>query len=101
MMKKGFALITVLAVLIVIALGTATILQSVGSQNDLKSNNVRDVQAHYLAEAVMQHILWQCRQPGGGGCPVSPAPIVLGGITFNIDTSARPRIRITADYPDI
>lgn len=98
MRKKGFALITVLAVLIVVALGTATILQSVGSQSDLKSNNVRDVRARYLAEAVMQQFLWQCRQPGGCG---NPEPVDLDGITFTINVDNLPEIEITADYPDI
>ena len=60
-MKKGFSLITVLAVLIVIALGTATVLQSVGSHTNMKSNNIQEVKARFLAEAGMQHALWRCR----------------------------------------
>ncbi len=100
MRKKGFALITVLAVLIVVALGTATILQSVGSQSDLKSNNVRDVRAHYLAEAAMQQVLYTCRT-SVSGCDGNPATLTIEDITFNVDISALPRIRITADYPDI
>ena len=64
-MKKGFALITILAVLIIIALGTATILQSVGSHTSMKSNNVSEVKAQYLAEAGMQYALWVCRKNNG------------------------------------
>jgi len=60
-MKKGFALITVLAVLILIALATATVLQSVGTQTNLKSINVQEVQGQGVAEAGMQHALWKCR----------------------------------------
>ncbi len=60
-MKKGFALITVLAVLIMIALGTAAVLQSVGSQTNLKSINVQEVKEQFLSEAGMQYALWRSR----------------------------------------
>ena len=65
-MKKGFALITVLAVLIVVALGTATVLQSVGSQTNLKSKNLQELKAQYLAEAGLQYVLWKCRTDASG-----------------------------------
>ena len=64
-MKKGFVLITVLALLIMVALGAAAILQSVGSQTDMKSNNVKEIKTRYLAEAAMQHAIWKCRANGG------------------------------------
>lgn len=64
-MKKGFALITVLAVLIMIALGTATVLQSLGSQTSMKVTNLQEVKAQYLAEAGMQYALYKCRTNNG------------------------------------
>lgn len=60
-MKKGFALITVLAILIVIALGTATVLQSVGSQTSMKSISLQGLKDQYIAEAGMQYALWCLR----------------------------------------
>jgi Tfp pilus assembly protein PilX len=64
-MQKGFALITVLAVLIMIALGTATVLQSIGSQASMKSLNLQELKDQYLAEAGMQYALWVCRKNNG------------------------------------
>jgi type II secretory pathway component PulK len=60
-MKNGFALITILAVVIMIALGAAALLQSVGSHIGMKSNNLQEVKAQYLAEAGMQYAMWKCR----------------------------------------
>ena len=59
--RKGFILITVLAVLLVIALGAATVLQSVGSQANLKAKSLKEAKSQYLAEAGMQYALWKCR----------------------------------------
>ena len=83
-MKKGFALITVLAVLIMIALGTAAILQSVGSLTNMKSNNIQEVKAQYLAEAGMQQALWKCRTSGCG----SSTSYTIEGITVPITVAA-------------
>ena len=63
-MKKGFAMISVLAIVLVLALGTATVLQSIGSQINMKTNNTRDLECRYLAEAGMQYALWKCRTSG-------------------------------------
>ncbi|MEI7751254.1 MAG: hypothetical protein WCJ71_04090 [Candidatus Omnitrophota bacterium] len=67
-MKRGFALITVLAVAIVVALATTKLLQSLGSNAAIKSNNLQDSRAQFLAEAGMQHALWQCSTPTGCLC---------------------------------
>ena len=79
-MKKGFALITVLAILIIIALGTAMVLKSVGSHTSMKSNNLQDVEAQYVAEAAMQYALWVCRQ-NNGDCST------LNGMTWTMASS--------------
>ena len=82
-MEKGFALITVLAVLLMIALGSAAILQSMGSQTNLKSLNVQEVQNQGLAEAGMQHALWRCRTNTTGCSGVTPCciaeEVTIGG----------------------
>jgi len=95
-MKKGFALITVLAIVIILGLGTATILQSVGSQMNMKSNNLQEVKAQYLAEAGMQHALWKCRT---SGCTTES--ITIDGSTVAIDVSALPKIVTTVTYTDV
>jgi len=64
-MKRGFALITVLAVAIIISLSSAKILQSLGSNASVKSNNLQDCRDQLLAEAGMQRALWQCSTPAG------------------------------------
>ncbi|MFA5167450.1 MAG: hypothetical protein WC530_02830 [Candidatus Omnitrophota bacterium] len=60
-MKKGFSLITVLAGMIVLALGTAAVLQAVGSHSNMKSNNLQEIKAQFLAEAGVLHARWKCR----------------------------------------
>lgn len=82
--KKGFALITVLAVLIMVAVGTATVLQSVGSQTNMKSNNFQEVKAQYLAEAGMQRALWKCRTTG---C-IDELTYQIDGTTVAIDVTS-------------
>jgi Tfp pilus assembly protein PilX len=109
-LKKGFALITVLAVMIMIALGTATILQSMGSVSNLKNNNIREVQAQYLAEAGMQWALWRCRQAGGCSAQTINVPVEdnfgrAGGtapvvITLGALLGGVQQINVRVDYPD-
>ena len=77
--KKGFALITILAVLIMIAVVAATLLQSLGSHTTMKANNLQEVKAQYLAEAGMQYAMWKCRQ--SGGCASLPPSYVIEGTT--------------------
>lgn len=87
-MKNGYALITVLAVLIMIALGAATVLQSMGSITNVKSGNLQEVRGQYLAEAGMQYALAQCRTPGGCAS--------VNGTTKDIDGTA---VKITVPAP--
>ena len=65
-MKNGFARITCLAVVIVIAIATAGILQAVGSHANMKANTLQEVQSKYLAEAGTEYALWKCRTINGG-----------------------------------
>lgn len=81
MMKKGFALITVLVVLILLMMGIAAILQSVGSLTNLKSTNLQEVKDQYLAEAGMQRALWHCRT---GGCATATENPTLEGSVVHI-----------------
>lgn len=74
-------MVTVLAVVIVIALGAAAILQAVGSQTNMKVNNLQEVKAQYLAEAGMQYALWTCRT---SGC------VDNAGFTITVDGTAIP-----------
>lgn len=65
-----------------IALGTTTILQAIGSHTTMKSLNLKDVQAQYLAEAGTQRALWRCRTTG---CVSEAAFPVDGASTVKID----------------
>ena len=85
--KKGFALITVLVILIMIALGTAAVLQSVGSHASMKSISVEETKNQYLAEAGMQHALWKCRT--NGGVCVNET-ITIDGTSVKIDVTENP-----------
>ena len=96
-MRKGFALIMVLVFLILIAIGTTTLLQAVGSHTNTKVDNVRDARFQYLAEACMWHALWQCRQPTG--CKTEKIPI--DGTMVAINADSLPKIVVTpTDYTD-
>lgn len=106
MEKKGFSLITVLAALVVLMLGTAAILQAVGSYANMKYNNHQEVKARFLAEAGMQYALWKCRT---GSCPPSstippsswpstgcPPVATYGGQTITINSTDDTWIAATA-----
>jgi len=108
--KRGFALVTVLAVGIMISLGAATILQSMSSLGKMRATNLKEVRARYIAEAGMQHALYVCRtNPGGcasvpgftvrvfmdGGWVNVPAPITV----YNLGPG-RYDIRVNTQYAD-
>jgi Tfp pilus assembly protein PilX len=98
-MEKGFSLITVLAVLVVLALGTATVLQAVGSHTNMKSNNIQEVKARFLAEAGMQHALWKCRT---SSCTTET--ITIDGTSVAITKTALTnsyKIQVVVDYTDV
>ncbi len=63
-MKNGFALITCLAIVIVIVVGTAGIFQAMGSHANMRANTLQEVQAKYLVEAGVEQAIWQCKQVG-------------------------------------
>lgn len=96
-MKKGFALVTCLAIVLVIALGTAGIFQAVGSHANMKANTLQEIQAKYLAEAGMEYALWKCRAANGGcasnatysvdGTTVPITATSLGGGSYTIQTT--------------
>ena len=100
MMKKGFIMITVLAVLIMIAVGAAAIMQSTGSLTALKINNVEDIKAQYLAEAGIQRAIWLCRT---AAC-ASEAAYTIDGRTVAITVtdlgSGNTQIQTTVNYTD-
>jgi Tfp pilus assembly protein PilX len=108
MMKKGFALITVLVVLILLSIGIATILQSFGSHARMKSNNLQELKAQYLAEAGMQRALWICRN-NAGNCSVANGttitteemtPITITTIPATAGAASY-EINVRVDYTDI
>jgi Tfp pilus assembly protein PilX len=82
-MKRGFALITVLSVAIMIALGAATILQSMSSHVSMKANNLQESRAQFLAEAGMQRALWTCRT-NTVGCAVGETTCCAAEPAFSI-----------------
>lgn len=94
-MKKGFALITVLVVLILVAMGSAAILTSVGSFNTMKAKNVQEIKAQYLAEAGMQYALWKCRT---SACATESISIDEVSVAI---TAALPKITVQVSYPDL
>lgn len=100
MMKKGFIMITVLAVLVMVALGAAALLQSAGSIAVLKANHVRDIRAQYLAEAGIQRAIWLCRTTG---C-ADEAAYSIDGDTVAIDVTdlgtGSTEIVATVNYAD-
>lgn len=66
--SKGFALITVLVVVIVVATLSAGMIRVLNSYTSLKQINLEGIKAQYLAEAAMQWALYQCRS-ADGVCP--------------------------------
>ena len=106
-MKKGFALITCLAVVIVVALATAGILQAIGSHANIKANNLQEVQARYLAEAGAERALWKCSAISGRGNTPPCAPELtysIDGTTVAIDVATLGSgyaIRPSVDYTNL
>lgn len=100
-MKKGFALISVLAALILITLGITTVLNAVASHAGLKNRTLQELKAQYLAEAGMQRALWRCRT---SNCSAANETFPEAGTTIAIATdpttsgAASYKIKITVDY---
>ncbi|HNX68676.1 MAG TPA: type II secretion system protein [Candidatus Omnitrophota bacterium] len=62
---KGFALVTVLVVTILIGLVTAALLPLIMSYSSLKYSGQQEIRAAYLAEAAMQYAIADCKRLGG------------------------------------
>jgi len=73
--SKGFALITVLVVVIVVATLSAGMIRVLNSYTSLKQVNLEGIKAQYLAEAAMQWALYQCRS-ADGVCPTDEDDII-------------------------
>ncbi|OQA57712.1 MAG: hypothetical protein BWY42_00388 [Candidatus Omnitrophica bacterium ADurb.Bin277] len=98
--KNGFALITVLAVLIIVTVGIVTILQSLGSQADMKTKNLQELKAQYLAQAGMQHAIWRCRTSGCASETLRGEEWPIEIVATDIGPGVH-RLDISVDYPDL
>ncbi len=94
--SKGFALVTVLVVVIVVAALSAGVIQVLNSYTSLKQVSLEGIKAQYLAEAAMQWALYQCRS-AGGVCPTTedtviqmPSGDLSDGMTSVISINAGP-----------
>jgi len=99
-MRKGFALITVLVILILIAMGTAVILQTVSSHSVMKAMNVQELQSQALAEAGMQQALLICRQNNGNCLPANGVVInePINGVQVPITIITRALAGVAGSY---
>lgn len=94
-MKKGFALITVLAILIIIGFGSLAILKAVTSHSVLKTTNINEIKAQYLAEAGMQHALWRCRTTG---CQNETLTIEGSSVAITQSGANPVQLKVTVNY---
>lgn len=62
--QRGFALITVLAIAVVLGIATVAILQTAINFGQLKGDYRSSLQTQYIAEAGMQQALYTCRTTG-------------------------------------
>lgn len=83
-MKKATALVTVLAVAIIVGLGTAAILQAAISYANMKIITIERIKAQYLAEAGMQYAISQCSSGDFG------SPVTLNGEAAQIEINKTP-----------
>ncbi len=63
-MKKGYVLILVLAIVIVLSLGILAVVRTTGGHTDIKIRNLQELKAQYLAEAGMTYANWKCHMYG-------------------------------------
>ncbi len=79
--KKGFALIAVLAVMIVLGIATVAVLQAAFNISKMKAEYQPELNAQYIAEAGLQHILYECRTAGNCDAVTYDAanPLVIEG----------------------
>ncbi len=79
-------MITVLAVAIMVALGAATVLQSMSSYGVMKATTIKETQFKYLAEAAMQHALYRCRT-NTNGCAAGLLTCCVNESNFTVNTT--------------
>ncbi len=101
-MKRGFALITVLAVLVVIVFGATAILTAVAGHINIKFRTLQELQNQYLAEAGMQWAIWDCRTTPAN-CGVNQTSPTIDGSTTAFITkqdlgNGNYRFVVTVDY---
>jgi len=102
--RRGFALIAVLAILIVILFGAAAILTSVSGHANIKFRMIQELKAQYLAEAGMQWAIWDCKTTPAN-CGVDRTSPALDGTTtaFIAKTNlggGNYRFVVTVNYSD-
>lgn len=99
--KKATALTLVLVMMIVVGLGTTAILQAMISYAQMRITTIEKIRAQYLAEAGIQHALWQCRN----GDFASPVTITTEEWPVQILKEQEPdgsyKITVTVQYPGI
>lgn len=79
-MKRGFALVIVLAILMMLSLGLAAILTAVSSHSGVKIMSAQEIKAQYLAEAGMKWAMWDCKTTPAN-CGVNRTSPPLDGVT--------------------
>lgn len=100
MKKRGFALITILVILILITMGAVAILKAIGSHNTMKAISLQELKSQYLAEAATQAAMWRCRN-ASGNCTGVPNLINVNGTNVNMTVIGTPQnytINGTVDY---
>jgi Tfp pilus assembly protein PilX len=100
MQQKGFALASILVIMVVIMVGVTTLLQSMSSQAGMRTKGIAEIRAQYAAEAGLVRANWQCRT-NPLGCQTEPFDA-----TDDVQITATPQgggifqIRVQANYPD-
>jgi Tfp pilus assembly protein PilX len=82
--KRGFALITVLAIVIMLTLGITAMLQFSYNQSKLQGATIMGTSAQYVAEAGMQQVLWSCRD---AGCSANVVNMAMPSADPNMTTT--------------
>lgn len=89
MAKKGFALIAVLAIAVLLGIATIAVLQAALNVSQIKGEyhptgtNFRPgLNTQYVVEAAVQEMLWKCRQDGT--CDNLPSQVTIDGCVVNI-----------------
>jgi Tfp pilus assembly protein PilX len=110
-MRKGYVLVLVLAIVIVLSLGILAVIKSTGSLATVKIRDLQELKAQYLAEAGMTYANWKCKKDGCHTLnATSPAlPKAITGFDRDILITTSPttpntppyKITVSVDYADI